>query len=117
MKFAPDEVSIKGKEVRELQLTHVLPKSVPDEVSIKGKEVREVQLTHALLKIVPDEVSIKGKEVREVQFRHALVKLVTLAVSTLLNSTISPRPYQKEGKLDTVTPSAAPLSIRSLRAS
>jgi hypothetical protein len=53
--------------------------------------VREVQLIHALVKPVPDEVSIKGKDVREVQLCHALKKLVTLAVSTLLNSTISPR--------------------------
>ena len=47
MKFVPDEVSIKGKDVRELQLTHALPKLVPDEVLIKGKDVREVQLFHA----------------------------------------------------------------------
>ena len=117
LKLVPDEVLIKGKDVRDVQLTHALLKYVPDEVSIKGKDVREAQLYHALLKFTPDEVSIKGKDVREVQLNHALLKLVTLAVSTLLNSTISPRPYQKVYKLDPVTPSAAPLSIRSLRAS
>jgi len=36
-----------GKLVRELQLNHVRVKLVPDEVSIKGKDVREVQLYHA----------------------------------------------------------------------
>jgi hypothetical protein len=39
-------VLIKGKDVREEQLSHVAWKSVPDEVSIAGKEVREVQLRH-----------------------------------------------------------------------
>ena len=92
-------------------------KFVPDEVLINGKDVSEEQPYHVRLKLVPDEVSIKGKDVRELQLNHALLKFVTLAVSTLLNSTISPRPSQKVDKLDPVTPSAAPRSINNLRAS
>jgi len=33
--------------VREEQYCHVLLKAVPDEVSIKGKDVREEQFCHA----------------------------------------------------------------------
>ena len=52
MKFVTDEVLSAGKDVRELQLSHVRSKLVADEVSISGNDVSEVQPFHALLKLV-----------------------------------------------------------------
>ena len=39
-------MSISGNVVREVQFRHAWEKFVPDEVSIKGKDVREEQLYH-----------------------------------------------------------------------
>jgi hypothetical protein len=36
-----------GKLVREMQLYHAAMKFAPDEVSIKGKDVRDLQFCHA----------------------------------------------------------------------
>jgi hypothetical protein len=90
-KFVPDEVSISGKDVREVQSRHALwkPSPVPDDVSINGKEVREEQPYHALWKVVPDEVLISGKEVREEQSRHAAWKFVTLPNALLAADPLS----------------------------
>jgi len=67
----PDEVSSRGKDVREVP-RHAKAKSTPDEVSINGKDVRELQPFHAPWKYVTDEVLIAGKDVSEVQIAHAL---------------------------------------------
>jgi len=64
-------------------------KFVPDEVLIKGKDVRDEQLNHVLLKLVPDEVSSNGKDVRELQLNHAREKSVTLPNALLAAAPLS----------------------------
>ena len=89
VKLVPDEVSINGKDVRELQLCHALLKftlaaAVPS-FAPAGNDVRAVQDCHADPKFVPLEASILAIEVRDEQLRHVSLKLMLDDKSTLLN--------------------------------
>jgi hypothetical protein len=71
------------KEVREVQLCHVLLKFVPLERFTEGKVAREVLSLHAWEKLMlslPVVLKVTaGKDVSPVQPFHAWVKLVPLA--------------------------------------
>jgi hypothetical protein len=64
-----------GKDVRALQLNHVLPKTAPELKSVALKSVMAVQSFHASPKLVPPAKFNAGKEVRALQLLHALLKL------------------------------------------
>ena len=59
-------MSIRGKLVS-LQFCQVWLKLVPADVSIRGKDVRLVQLSQARKNLVPEDVSMSGKLVRPEQ--------------------------------------------------
>ena len=116
LKLVPLLVLINGKDVRELQLFHVALKLVPLLVLINGKDAREVQLFHVLPKLVPLLVSINGKDVREVQLCHTKLKLVTAEKSRNPNSTMSGRALHQLSTLVPTTSLVAPRWISICRA-
>ena len=60
-----------GNVVSEEQFCHAYPNLFDDEISIRGKEVRDEQPSHAANVSKEFPKSRDGKEVREEQARHA----------------------------------------------